>query len=95
MNRTGEPDFYEFHVRGELGARILAAFGDLQAGKRQGYTVLSGPVPDQAALFGVLDRIESLGIELIEVKRVRPEAGHAGSETVGLVEDHAPGSRVD
>jgi hypothetical protein len=33
-----------------------------------------GNVPDQSALFGVLDRIESLGIQLIEVKRARPES---------------------
>jgi hypothetical protein len=29
-------------------------------------------VPDQAALFGVLDRIEALGIPLIEVRRMQP-----------------------
>jgi hypothetical protein len=77
MTNADEPQLYEFHVRGELGDRILAAFGDLQATICRGETILTGPAPDQAALFGVLDRIESLGIQLIEVKRVRPESGHA------------------
>jgi hypothetical protein len=71
---SGVPEIYEFHVRGELGERILSAFGDLRATKSEGETILTGRMADQAALFGVLDRIESLGIELIEVRRARPSA---------------------
>jgi hypothetical protein len=33
-------------------------------------TVLHGPVEDQAGLHGLLDRIQSLGLELIEVRRL-------------------------
>ena len=33
-------------------------------------TVLHGPVADQAGLHGLLDRIQSLGLELIEVRRL-------------------------
>lgn len=33
-------------------------------------TVLRGPVRDQAALHGILEQIESLGLELVEVRRV-------------------------
>jgi hypothetical protein len=65
-------ELYEFHLRGELSDRILSAFRDLQATKGRGQTILTGRMADQAALFGVLDRIESLGIELIEVRRARP-----------------------
>jgi hypothetical protein len=32
-------------------------------------TVFHGPVPDQAALHGLLRRIEALGLELVEVRR--------------------------
>jgi hypothetical protein len=34
--------------------------------------VLSGPIEDQAALHGLLRRIESLGLELVEVRRFPP-----------------------
>jgi hypothetical protein len=73
MNRASESEQYEFHVRGELSDLVLADFGDLKAAKRHGETILTGPVPDQAALFGILDLIESLGIHLIEVRLVRPD----------------------
>jgi hypothetical protein len=69
MNRASASELYSFHVRGELSDGVLAAFAELEASKRDGETILFGPVPDQAALFGVLDRIESLGIQLIEVRR--------------------------
>jgi hypothetical protein len=32
--------------------------------------VLHGPVQDQAALYGLLDRIQVLGLELVEVRRL-------------------------
>jgi hypothetical protein len=44
--------------------------------------VLSGPVEDQAALHGLLRRIESLGLELLEVRRFPSTAGTAGDPPV-------------
>mgnify|MGYP006171417793 CR=1 FL=1 len=43
---------------------------DLTATPKAPETVLHGDVADQAALFGLLRRIESLGLELLEVHRV-------------------------
>jgi len=37
-----------------------------------GDTVLTGPLPDRAALHGVLAEIEALGLELLEVRRLPP-----------------------
>ena len=37
-----------------------------------GDTVLTGPLPDRAALYGVLAQIEALGLELLEVRRLPP-----------------------
>jgi hypothetical protein len=65
---------YEIRIRGKLGEPVLESFGDLDASVKPAETVLRGTIPDQAALHGLLDRIQSLGLELIEVKQV-PEPG--------------------
>jgi hypothetical protein len=38
-----------------------------------GETVLTGLLKDQSAVFGVLAQIEALGLELLELRQVRPE----------------------
>jgi len=52
---------------------VASAFEGLTATPSAAGTVICGELPDQAALFGVLDRIESLGLELLAV--CRTEAG--------------------
>jgi hypothetical protein len=61
---------YEIRVRGHLGATMLRAFPALAAQVRDGDTLLSGDLPDQAALYGVLHQIEALGPELLELRRL-------------------------
>jgi hypothetical protein len=60
---------YEIRVRGLLGDLLLGAFPDLRAQPHGTGTVLTGPLADQAALYGVLAQIEALGLELLEVRR--------------------------
>jgi hypothetical protein len=66
---------YRIRVRGRFGRTMRAAFPGLHAQTRGGDTVLSGVLPDQAALFGVLARVEALGLELLEVRRVPGSGG--------------------
>ena len=61
---------YEIRVRGRLSDSLVAAFEGLQASVEPVETVLHGPVQDQAELYGLLDRIQSLGLELVEVRRL-------------------------
>ena len=61
--------WYEIRVHGHLGATLRSAFPALRARTDGADTVLSGPLPDQAALYGVLYLIEALGLELLEVRR--------------------------
>jgi hypothetical protein len=69
--RSGQPPWhYEISVRGHLGEATRSAFPALRAQQRGPDTVLTGTLPDQAALYGVLADIESLGLELLEVRRV-------------------------
>jgi hypothetical protein len=65
-------DRYRIRVRGRLGDTIRSAFPALQARAKGGDTVLTGPLPDRAALHGVLAEIEALGLELLEVRRLPP-----------------------
>jgi hypothetical protein len=66
------PHRYRIRVRGRLGETIRYAFPALQARASGGDTVLTGPLPDRAALHGVLTEIEALGLELLEVRRLPP-----------------------
>jgi hypothetical protein len=66
------PQRYRIRVRGRLGETICSAFPALQARASGADTVLTGPLPDPAALHGVLAEIEALGLELLEVRRLPP-----------------------
>ena len=85
----------EIRVRGQLGQTLLAAFPDIDALRHDGETVLVGTLPDQAALFGVLARIEALGLELLEVRRdfsdsrARPHTSPASPQESGLTAEQA------
>jgi hypothetical protein len=67
---TSSSALYEIRVRGHLGQTMRTAFPELRARVEGGDTVLSGSLPDQAAVYGVLAAIESLGLELVAVRRV-------------------------
>ena len=59
---------YEILVRGRIGPTILEAFPSLSAHQVGKNTLLSGGIPDQSALYGVIQQIEALGLELLEVR---------------------------
>jgi hypothetical protein len=63
---------YEIRVRGHLGETMRAAFPELRARVDGTDTVLIGKLPDQAAVYGVLSAMESLGLELLGVRRIPP-----------------------
>lgn len=61
---------YEIRVRGRVGEKVAARFAGFDLEVEPVETVLRGPVQDQSALHGILEQIESLGLELVEVRRV-------------------------
>jgi hypothetical protein len=72
---------YEISVRGHLGEMMRLAFPALRAETRGADTVLTGELPDTSALYGVLAEIEALGLELIEVRRLRTAEHRRSGET--------------
>jgi len=64
---------YMIRINGHLGATLLSAF-PVMTWERQGPdTVLTG-VLDPPGLYGVLAEIEALGLDLLEVRQLAPEA---------------------
>jgi hypothetical protein len=65
---------YEIRIRGRVGKAVLDTFDRLESDVEPVETILHGPVRDQAELHGLLRRLQKLGLELIEVRRL-PESG--------------------
>jgi hypothetical protein len=72
MSAASWPARYEVRVEGVLDGRWSEWFERLQIEIQGGETVLSGTLPDQPALHGVLDRVRDLGLCIIAVRRIPP-----------------------
>jgi hypothetical protein len=64
--------FYEIRVRGHLGTKMLRAFPAFRAQAQGTDTLLTGCLQDQAAVYGVIARLEALGLDLLELRRLPP-----------------------
>jgi len=65
---------YEIRLRGRLEPRWAAWFDGLTlTHDRDGTTVVQGPVVDQAALHGLLQKVRDVGLPLVSVTRVEPD----------------------
>ena len=63
---------YEIRVEGVLDQRWTTWFEGLEIASDHSQTVISGPVPDQAALHGLLNRVCDLGLVIVSVRRLEP-----------------------
>ncbi|HEY7178635.1 MAG TPA: hypothetical protein VH305_05630 [Gaiella sp.] len=71
---------YQLVVRGELDERYAHLFEGVQMQRTDGMTVLTGSVRDQAKLYGLLERIEELGLALLSVQQVATSPPGSGQE---------------
>jgi outer membrane PBP1 activator LpoA protein len=65
---------YRIVVRSELGERYASAFEGMRMEIEAGRTILTGEVKDQPHLFGILDRLNGLGLELLSVEALSGDA---------------------
>ncbi len=68
-----EPGRYEIRLKGHLHARWAERFEGLSLSHASdGTTILSGPVVDQAALYGLLRTVRDLALPLLSVRELGP-----------------------
>jgi hypothetical protein len=67
------PGRYEIRLKGHLDSRWAAWFDGLSlTNESDGTTVIHGPVADQAALYGLLQKVRDLGLPLVSVTQLQP-----------------------
>jgi hypothetical protein len=73
---TLPPSYYEIRVVGVLPPEALIDFERLTASVEPVETVLHGPLRDQAAMHGLLARLQTFGVQVLEVRRLHdPDPG--------------------
>ena len=80
---------YEIRIAGRVDETALTSFAGLAVRLRDGDTIVTGQF-DQAALHGMLEMIRSLGLDLLEARRV-VDASASGDDS-GPADPGQPGA---
>jgi hypothetical protein len=74
----GQCMVYQIRIKGHLGREWTDWFGGLTLTlEDNGETLLTGPVVDQAALYGLLRKVRDVGLPLLSVGCVTPGQAEA------------------
>ena len=69
---SAHPVIYQIRIKGQLDSQWTDWFGGLTITLGEdGDTLLTGPVVDQAALYGLLKKVRDLGLPLLAINRVK------------------------
>jgi hypothetical protein len=72
-NECNQPTIYQIRIEGHLDCQWSDWFEGLTVTlEDNGDTLLTGPVVDQAALYGLLRKVRDVGMPLISMQRVEP-----------------------
>jgi len=78
QTRSEQPTVYQIRIESHLGNKWTDWFdGFTITQENDGNTLLTGPVADQAALYGLLKKVRDLGMPLLSVNRVEPSQADA------------------
>ena len=66
---------YEITFLGQAGTTLRTEFDDCEVTIGPGITTLRAELLDQGALTGLIERINSLGLDVIDVSLVTPPPG--------------------
>ena len=73
---SSSPDgtgWYEIRLGGRLNPRWSTRFDGMTLTTGDGFTLLRGPVVDQAALYGLLHQLRDIGLLLVSVTQVQTD----------------------
>jgi hypothetical protein len=89
-----QPTIYQIRIKGHLGQQWAGWFEGLTITlEENGDTLLTGPVVDQPALYGLLKKVRDLGIPLLTVHRL--ESGRADGIDIEQLGDSSSGQKKD
>ena len=83
---------YEIRILGPLPEDALELLGEMSITPSEAATVLTMRIPDQPALLGVLARLRSLRLDVVEVRRLHPGAQPAVQSQTSSAQDDAAGT---
>ena len=89
MMGEGTQTLYRIVVRSELSDRYASALEGMQMEAKNGRTILTGEIKDQPHLFGILGRLNALGLVLLSVQALS-EVAHPSAEGIEIL-SHEPG----
>jgi hypothetical protein len=79
MRKKGTRTHYRIVARSELDDSYATDFDGMQMETKDGETILIGEIIDQPHLFGILERINGLGMQLLSVQAL-PDDGHPNAD---------------
>jgi len=74
---------YEITFAGRAGSVLRAEFDDCEISTGKDTTTLRAELPDQAALWGLLQRVMGFGLKLIELRLVAIPSPTSGDGSAG------------
>jgi hypothetical protein len=83
IRNNGTSKVYRIVVRSELSDRYASAFEGMEMEAKNGQTILTGEVKDQPHLFGILARLNALGLVLLSVQALSEDA-HPSDEGIEI-----------
>ena len=83
------PQRYEIRIRGPIGPTIMQAFPMLTASPSGQDTLLTGSLPDQSALYGVINQLEALGLQLLEIRPLQTGDPERSAQSHDSCEDNS------
>ena len=87
MSEPGQPNRKRFSIRvaGRLSADLAEDLGGAARRHSAGGTTLTGEFVDQSQIYGILDRLRQLGIEVLRFETFQPN--HADQPPPGPQEE--------